>query len=307
MKTRFRSMRWFGLSLTLLSCWLRLLTCAEAATVLSGNVSGTWTSNGSPYILSADCTVAYNQTLTIQPGTRVTILPGVSLRVSGGIFAVGTPEQPITISGASPTNYWDRIQISNSTFTNRFVYCKISEGTYGLYLYVDSDRTLVVDISHSALNNFVLFCIWGQAETPASGSAILAPLIHNNIFENFASACEFVNHSTGRAFMNPVITANIFQNSRPGFPNRAFRMSTSVGNANKSSPLFLNNVVSRCWGGVLIDSTNFTPMIRNNVFVDNQEAVDAYNYNIAHGPPLDVRFNCFFQNTYSFGVAHHRQ
>jgi hypothetical protein len=36
---------------------------AGAATVLSGNVSGTWTTNGSRYILNAACTVASNQTL----------------------------------------------------------------------------------------------------------------------------------------------------------------------------------------------------------------------------------------------------
>src|SRR5216110_2424589 len=110
MKTRFRSMRWFGLSLTLLYCWLLLLTRAGAATVLSGNVSGTWTTNGSPYILSADSTVVSNQTLTIQPGVEVLVGPTVTLFVYGGITAVGTPDLPILFRNAN-TNYpWSRIQ-----------------------------------------------------------------------------------------------------------------------------------------------------------------------------------------------------
>ena len=66
MKTRFRSMRLFGLSLMQWSSWLLLLTRAGAATVVSGNVSGTWTTNQSPYILSADCTIETGQTLTIR-------------------------------------------------------------------------------------------------------------------------------------------------------------------------------------------------------------------------------------------------
>lgn len=51
--------------------WMLAVTGAHAATVLSGNVSGTWTTNGGPYILSADCTVASNQMLTIEPGVEV--------------------------------------------------------------------------------------------------------------------------------------------------------------------------------------------------------------------------------------------
>ena len=61
MKIRGLAHLWFGLSMVLLPCWL-LLMPAGAATVLSGNVSGTWTTNGSPYILSADCTVLSNLT-----------------------------------------------------------------------------------------------------------------------------------------------------------------------------------------------------------------------------------------------------
>ena len=44
---------------------------SNAATVVSNNVSGTWTANESPYILSASCAIVSNQTLTIEPGVEV--------------------------------------------------------------------------------------------------------------------------------------------------------------------------------------------------------------------------------------------
>ena len=188
MKTRFYSKRWFDLSLTLLLCWLLLLTCAEAATVLSGNVSGTWKTNGSPYILSADCTVASDQTLIIHPGVEVVILPNVSLVVNGGIAAVGTQMQPITIRGASPTNYWESIQMIHNGFTNKFQHCRISEGNDALWLSVSGgDRTMVAEIAEcdfrNCRNSAILGQAWGyQATGPAGspvGSATLAPGIHN--------------------------------------------------------------------------------------------------------------------------------
>src|SRR5262245_33151445 len=126
MKTRFLTTRWFGSSLTLLSCWLLLLTRAGAATVLSGNVFGTWTTSGSPYIVSNDCYVDVGQTLTIQPGVDVMIGPNVTLFVYGSITAVGTPEQPIEIQGTGSTSPWNKIEMfyePRSVLTNRFHHC----------------------------------------------------------------------------------------------------------------------------------------------------------------------------------------
>src|SRR5713226_9075511 len=120
MKTMALLARLFGWPTIFLLCGQLLMTPAFAATVISGNVSGTWTTNQSPYILSADCTVVSNQSLTIQPGVEVIIGPDVSMHIYGGILAVGTPQQPITIRGASPTNYWSTIEIVYSGLTNRF-------------------------------------------------------------------------------------------------------------------------------------------------------------------------------------------
>src|SRR6266498_3607574 len=71
------------------------------ATVVSGIISGIWTTNGSPYVLTADCSVLADQSLAIDPGVTVIIEPDVGVDVFGQITAVGTPRLPITIRGAS--------------------------------------------------------------------------------------------------------------------------------------------------------------------------------------------------------------
>ena len=76
------------------------LAPSPAATPVSGEVFGTWTTNGSPYVLVLDCTVPDGRILTIEPAVTVIIGPAVTLLVNGGIIAEGTPDRRITIRGA---------------------------------------------------------------------------------------------------------------------------------------------------------------------------------------------------------------
>src|ERR1041385_2480223 len=113
----------------ILILWAGFWLTLQAATVVSGDVSGSWTTAQSPYILSGNCTVQTNQVLTIEPGVKVIIGPGVYLQVYGGIIAVGTLTQPIFIQGTAPTNYWALINLPYSGFTNRFQNCRVRDSS----------------------------------------------------------------------------------------------------------------------------------------------------------------------------------
>ena len=76
---------------------LGLASTADAQTLVSGNISGTWTPAGNPYIAVGNCTVPTAQTLTIQPGVAFWIGENLTITVNGSIQAVGTPTQRITI------------------------------------------------------------------------------------------------------------------------------------------------------------------------------------------------------------------
>jgi hypothetical protein len=125
----------------ILACLLAstFLSCAQ--TILSGNISGTWTPSGNPYIISADATVPSGQTLTIQPGVVVWIGQGHSITVNGGIQAVGTSSQHITFQALLNTQYWNTITVNNG-FTNPFNYCDFANATNAL-AFVGTSSNLV--------------------------------------------------------------------------------------------------------------------------------------------------------------------
>ena len=77
-----------------------------ATTNVSGDVSGTWTLAGSPYVVIEDLRVPDGQTLTIEPGVQVKIERSWhSIVIEGKLIAQGTASQHITFtsSKSSPT------------------------------------------------------------------------------------------------------------------------------------------------------------------------------------------------------------
>lgn len=72
-------------------------------TYVQGNVSGQWTETGSPYIVLANVTVPYSDTLRIDPGVFVKFSLGVSMYIDGTLIAVGTSSDSIRFTTAEPT------------------------------------------------------------------------------------------------------------------------------------------------------------------------------------------------------------
>ncbi len=285
---------WVPLVMMLGGCLLAA-SWGHAATVLSGNVSGTWTLSGSPYILSAECTVVSNQTLTIQPGVEVIIAPTFRLLIEGGITAVGTPELPIIIRGANSSSYWSGIVMNYSGFTNRFQFCRFSEADYvALQFYVTGgNKVMTAEVRDCDFFNCRVGGVLAYPVGNASGSATFAGEIHNSIFDGMDQGCSFGVYSVdgaGNAAANPNITGNIFKNVR----NHALSLYDGHG-TNISRPIFINNTVIGALMGVALYKPQFDPVIRNNVFVKTTNAVFRQTFT-----GLDVQYNCFFSNTANF-------
>jgi hypothetical protein len=68
----------------------RLPPPALGTNVFAGAVSGTWDYAGSPYRVYGNITVDSGTTLTIEPGVKVEFQGRYSMRVRGGVSAVGT-------------------------------------------------------------------------------------------------------------------------------------------------------------------------------------------------------------------------
>jgi hypothetical protein len=133
---------WFAI------CGLFFAVNSYAQTILSGNISGTWSPSGNPYVISANATVPTGQTLTIQPGVIVWIGQGNSMTVNGGIQAVGTSSQHIIFQAPIGSQYWSTISVPNGG-GNFFDYCDFLNATNAL-AFIGSGRN---QLTHCTFTN----------------------------------------------------------------------------------------------------------------------------------------------------------
>lgn len=85
------------------------------AIVVSGDVSGTWTLDLSPVVVTEDCRIPAGETLMVAPGVRILMAPGSSVLVEGELQTLGTPQQPVSFLPAAPlVGPWKAIAISQT-------------------------------------------------------------------------------------------------------------------------------------------------------------------------------------------------
>ncbi len=106
---------------------------ASAQTIVQGDVSGTWTVSGSPYLVIASIRVPSGQVLTIQPGVTVRFGLGLNLTVGGVMRAIGTITDSIrftTAENVPSPGQWGQIIFSstNSADTSIIQYCTVQYG-----------------------------------------------------------------------------------------------------------------------------------------------------------------------------------
>jgi parallel beta-helix repeat protein len=125
----------------------------NAQTYVQGNVSGTWTAAGSPYIAINHLTVPGGQTLTIQPGVVVRLGLGLNLTVGGTLNAIGTAAESIRVTTTQPVpapGQWGQILVSGS---GTLRYCIIEYGASSGFAIQTSGSSVALDISNSMIRN----------------------------------------------------------------------------------------------------------------------------------------------------------
>jgi hypothetical protein len=124
----------------------------SAQTYVQGNVSGTWTTAGSPYIAINHLTVPSGQTLTIQPGVVVKLGLGLNLTVGGTLNAIGTASDSIrvTTTQAVPAiGQWGQVIVSGS---GTLQYCVIEYG--GVTIQTSGSNVALTIINTLIRNNY---------------------------------------------------------------------------------------------------------------------------------------------------------
>ena len=94
--------------------------------VPGGNVSGTWTVTGSPYLVQGNITIQADSTLNIQAGVEVNFQGLYSLTVNGLLEAVGTETDSIHFFPADIGVSWWGILFENAPDSSHLAYCTVS-------------------------------------------------------------------------------------------------------------------------------------------------------------------------------------
>lgn len=214
-----------------------------------GEVSGTWTAAGSPYLVNGAIMIAHDSTLVIEPSVSIEFQGNYKLLVLGRLIAIGTPEDSISITAADTTNGWLGIRFENTNplnDTSRIAYCKIQYGKAmavspndcgGAFYFEEYSKAI---ISNSLISN---------CAADDDGGAIYcinsSPRILNNAIENNSS-----NSGGGAIYCNnssPLIVENTISSNTANDGAIACRYG--------SNPVIMNNVISNntavnCCGGI---------------------------------------------------------
>ena len=264
---------------------------SRASTFVSGNVSGTWNTAGSPYVATANLAVPSGQTLVIQPGVTLIMGQGLNMDVEGTITAVGSGALPIIIRGANSSLYWDKLYINYTTGAqSSFANCNISDATNAIYLRIYSvNASLTTKIDNCNFANIVASGVYGDTQGYGyfdSGCGLnkwepnLATAVRNCRFTNCFYGCRFFVHGS--------------------YIHNCGQTTSAGGHAYLS----IQNCIfqSIAANGLSLESANYpgisTAMIANNIFVGCTNAVAKTDGASVFSD--QVVYNCFFGNANNF-------
>jgi hypothetical protein len=289
----------------------------HAQTIVQGNIGGTWTPVGNPYIAVADCTVT--STLILQPGVILDIESNVTVTANGNLIqAVGTPTQRITIQGWPSSSVYNTISVENNTQTTSFMYCDFANAQTALSLVASEassgmnniSQIMPVDVLNCTFSNCSVQAIngyaYGQSQSGESGgfyswttTSTLNPVIKNCVFNGTSNGCDLDIYGQsssllgktyyGYGYSYPVIVNNVFKN----LTRTAFLME--VGSyAGGGSSVFLNNTMVNCMGGV--NATDpWDATVQSDIFVGCTNAVT-----VSGSLSRTISYNDFFTDATNF-------
>jgi hypothetical protein len=148
----------------------------KASTDVSGLISSdtTWTSAGSPYLVTGDVLVNSGVVLTIAPGVVVKFGAGTSLFVDGTLVVNGDEAQPVTFSSnkATPTpGDWGTINFRGSSAESILKWASISYASDGVTVTAGSPT-----LEHCSVSNNQRYGVYVSAGAPT--------IVKTTIYEN---------------------------------------------------------------------------------------------------------------------------
>ena len=280
-----------------------------------GDVSGTWTIDGSPYIIEGHISVTVDSTLVIEPGVQVIFSGHYYFAVRGIVLAEGTANDTIVFTAQDTITGWFGMVFmstdSQGQDSSRVVYCNIEYGRSvyggGIGCYGSSPIISNTTISNNTAEDYGggIYC------TDSSNPR----LVNVTVLGNSASwgggiACRFDSNPTleGVTIMNNTAEtgAGMFcEESSPILNN--VTIAENEGNgfccSDGSHPRLNNVVINGNVNGIY--SENSSPILTNIVISGNNGGGGAYfggsdNIIVKN---FEITGNSLAEDEYGGGVA----
>ncbi|MBL7941183.1 MAG: right-handed parallel beta-helix repeat-containing protein [Flavobacteriales bacterium] len=266
-----------------------------ATDIPAGNVSGTWSPAGSPYVVNGHIRIPAGESLTIEPGTEIQFSGPYYLRILGTLTAGSAGADTVVFTSTATNITWRGFKldsVATTSDTARFNTCRITR-MYNTGIVVLNTGKLKVEncrIHHNTQ-------LWSASMFITNAYAVVI----NNYFHNNTGGS---GTSGGAMYIydsSPLVEGNTFRYNSAPYGDCAI----SIWRNNlPTAPIIRNNVFDNndCAGGGGIGvHSNCVPLIEGNIFSNNNVTATAGAIWIAYvqAGEIQVRDNIFSNNSAS--------
>jgi hypothetical protein len=191
---------------------IKLIAWGQDVHLINGEIikTSTW-NNDKPYLVYNSMLVDTNQTLTIDPGTKIYFHRRSRMYVAGTLEINGTFEQPVTLQGdrleemySDVPGQWNGIWLMNGSKHNSFNFTTIKNAIIGIQVDTLADKSVpTLSLSNSRIEHMSYAGIFAQGSTIFATNCLIADCAYYNVALTIGGSYDFY-HCT---------LANFWQNS----------------------------------------------------------------------------------------------
>lgn len=178
-----------------------ILSPSFAATFIAGTIgSGTWTSDGNPYVILDNATLALDSSLVIEEGVLVQGDVECSITLNGAFTAIGSREKPIIFTSSDPEAAWGGLRIWDNPHESTISWAIVENaGTFDIQQHGGG-----ISVRESSLTMDSTIVRYNHADYDGGGMLVYNSNVdihdcsfYGNSSDRFGSAIDFAAGASG--------------------------------------------------------------------------------------------------------------